>query len=445
MDSDHAERRLAAVVAAIALVWSFGCDLRTPPRPNVLLYVIDTLRADGLGYHGDPLASTPHIDAFAREGLVFERAYAPSSWTRASMASLLTGSHPSRHGAEDRSDHLTAELSTLSERLRDAGYATAFITTNPNVGSFFGFDRGFDQMIELYARKDEGRVHFSETITKSNLATDRAIEWLKRAPRPFLLVILTIDPHTPYAPPISVFKAAAAALPRGVTLTPRDRLLLLYRSEISLNDHSFGRLIGYLRRTEVLDDTVVVLTSDHGEEFFEHGEFQHGKTLYEEVLHVPIAIRYPRSSRVAAGTRIDRPVRTVDIAPTVLDLAGMSPLPRADGTSLLGAPEGAAEPVYSSLDLDGVRLEAVIDYPWKLIVDGESGAQSLYNLAEDPGESESATGGRGGEYLAAESRLRSALERIPRAPDRESALPDTPAPEIPEEARRTLEALGYAE
>ena len=137
-------------------------------RPNILLYLVDTLRADGLGAYGNPVVETPALDALAAQGALFENAFAQSSWTRASVASILTANYPPAHGAERRHALLSEPATLLSERLKEHGYRTGFITTNPNVGSFFGFGQGFDDVIELYERRETGRVQARELETPAD-------------------------------------------------------------------------------------------------------------------------------------------------------------------------------------------------------------------------------------------------------------------------------------
>jgi arylsulfatase A-like enzyme len=418
----------------------------------MLLYVIDTLRADHLGYHGDPYAFTPHMDRFAGEGTVFTRAYASSSWTRASMASLFTGVQPLRHGTEGRRDSLPANISVLPELLRDAGYRTAFIATNPNVSSFFGFGRGFDEMIELYSRpSSEGEILPEELITKSDEVTRHAIEWMKTAPQPFFLAILTIDPHLPYTAPPRFMDAARKSTARDsrdrrfrkFRRARRERRLdydLGYRAEIALNDESFGSLLEWMRESSLLDETVVVLTADHGEEFWEHGHLQHGKNLFEEVLHVPLVVRHAGSPLLRPGQRIERPVRNIDAMPTLLEIAGIASPPELDATSLIGDSAPDDSHIYAKLRLDGFDMEAIYEHPWKLVLDRGSGTEALFDLEKDPDEYAPIPEAGSQVASAARRRLRGAIEMLPH-PVRGGA---EAAPEdLPEEARRALEALGY--
>lgn len=201
---DHAiprPRRAARCIAALAAASLLGCG--TEPAPaNVLLYTVDTLRADSLACYGNERVATPHIDRLAAEGWLHPNAWANSSWTRSSMASLFTGRYPRRHGVMGRADALPGSLATLGDQLQARGYATAFITANPNVGSVFGFQQGFGEIMELYRRRTKGTVGPTELIARSDEITDRAIEWLGHSQRPFYLAVLSVDPHAPYAPPV---------------------------------------------------------------------------------------------------------------------------------------------------------------------------------------------------------------------------------------------------
>jgi len=431
-------RRLRSPAWALLLLLGAagGCAPGAPARPNVLLYVIDTLRADELGAYARS-AHTPVMDRLASEGLVLEQALAHSSWTRSSMASILTGRLPARHGTEGRDDRLPARhgtegrddrlpaLATLAELLGAAGYASVFVNANPNAAAFFGFDRGFDRVIELHGRSRPGRVQGDELVARSEEITARALEWLASAPRPFLLVALSVDPHYPYR----------RSSPAAGTLSA-EGLRRMYRQEIAANDASLGELLRGLGPE--LDDTLVVLTSDHGEEFLEHGSFGHGRSLYEEVLRVPLILRYPR--RIPAGRRAAPAATHVDLVPTILEVAGVEPPAELDGASLLGDPEGA-RPALASLDLDGVRLRSARLGPWKLIESPATGELAIFRLDRDPGERRPLAPGAdpaAGEALA---RLAGAL--------REGGGPGGERPAaalaLPAELRETLESLGYAE
>jgi len=364
-------------ITALCLIWS--CRSHPPSStkptqpPNVLLFVVDALRADALGVYGNDRVETPEIDRFAEAGAVFEQAFAQSSWTRPSVTSILTGLHPSVHGVETRKDALSPSLTFLPEVFRGSGYRTGFLIANPNVGAAFGFSRGFDDFIELYGRREEGRVSSQELVARADRVVDRAKEWLEEVSEPFFLVVFVVDPHFPYDPPPDFH--------RYVEPGDSDPRRGLYDGEVSFVDRSFGRLMADLDGRRLSERTITILTSDHGEEFFEHGQIGHGKALYEESLHVPLIVRWP--GEIEAGRRIESPVELVDLMPTVLELTRLPPPPLQDGRSLFQPREGAPT-LLAGLKLDGQRKWSARAYPWKLILD--RGSPKLFDLSSDPGE-----------------------------------------------------------
>ena len=448
--------------ASLAVLVSLaGCT--EPRRPNVLLYVVDTLRADALQVYDGGGVETPAIEQLAAEAVVYERAYAPSSWTRPSIVSLLTGLRPDVHGVETRHQGAPRELHLLSEHFRKAGYATGAIVTNPNVGRFFGFDQGYDDFIEAFAGNTGSAAGYG---SKSDVVTARAIEWIDGVPEPFFLLLHTTDPHWPYDPPTRFDPTrgdpSLAASSREIEATrpwseEENRVLReLYRGEIAFNDESFGRLLDHLRVRGLYDETVIVFTSDHGEEFGEHGDKGHGKTLFEEQVHIPLIVRRP--DEPAAGARSSVPVQLVDVAPTLLALAGLAPPERVAGHVI--SPEGNDAPaaIYASLRLDGLQGQMLLDSQWKLIHHSpirarETGIRGgLFNLADDPHERNDLRDDHpelarsmgeeldriaaGVKQRAAESRAR--RKRASREETHEEA-------ELPADLRRSLEALGYLE
>jgi len=427
-------------------------------RPNLLLYVTDTLRPDSLQPYGNSAVATPAAERLAREGTLFEKVYAQSTWTRASVASILTGVYPDVHGAETRHDILSDAATLLPEYLRTQGYTTACIVTNPNIGSFFGFDQGYDDFIELFQRTRTGHyVSARETFAPSDEVTRRAIEWIEGAPRPFFLFVLTIDPHWPYQPPKRFDRYGGgyrgdvngdADVRRGRKLTPDDRRRIrsLYDAEVSYNDDSLGRLLDHLRQAKLVDETVVAFTSDHGEEFWEHGRNGHGKALFEETLRVPLIVRYPPA--VPAGAVVSERIEAVDVFPTLLELAGLPVPDEIDGRSLLAPSPRGERQVYASLALDKVRGRSLIDYPWKLISIARRGVDRtrLFNLETDPTE-EKDLSALAPERVATMTRgLSGRAERYAERRARLLGSPqtaDSPQPEIPEAVLEGLRALGY--
>ena len=443
----------ALAVLALALICQ-ACSRERPPPPNIVLYVVDTLRADALGVYGNTDSSSPGIDAFASEGVVFENAYANASWTRASMGSLLTGLLPWNHGAEGRDDRLPGEVVTLAEILSQRGYATALVSSNPNVGPVFGFEQSFDEVIELYARTQPGPVRGKELIAPSDEVTREALSWLEQTQGPFFLVVLSIDPHAPYTPPRRFDPAKLRAGTRVNGLFPslnredlseleQARIRELYQAEVAFNDDSFAALIDGLRARGALDDTIVVLTSDHGEEFWEYGTRGHGHTLSEPVLRIPLVIRHPASKQLLAGGRTARPIQLVDVVPTVLDLAGLPAAAELDGRSFFEVGDGPWNPILAGLSLDERRLLSARDERWKLVWDLEADTLALHDLMAPRPEASPLDPATDAAAAQAVARLRAALSQSVAASASRGGAPHSRAGELPREVEESLRALGY--
>lgn len=453
---------LAVAIATAAGAATAGAGAKS--RPDVILYVVDTLRADSLGCYGARGIRTPAFDRLAAEGARFPRAYAASSWTRTSVASLVTGLDPIAHGVHGRDDLLGPTIPVLTDGFRAAGYTTAFLVTNPNVGSAFGFGRAFDELLEPYARRAPGVVDSSELAVRSAEATRLALAWLARTPRPRFLAVLVIDPHEPYQPqdpPRALFagcdRAAADGSLAGIARAACggdadfEAIRALYRATVEDTDASFGALVESLRAAGTLDDTVVAVTADHGQELWDHGNHGHGRTLFEESIRVPLVIRYP--PRVSPGQVLGRLARGVDVLPTLLDLARIG-VPAVDGHSLAAALEGtpgrgqsvgsADDVAYASLDFEGRSLLAVIGYPWKLIRDRVDGGEVFGDLAVDP------AGRMRWVPRTSTPDVRVAHERLVALAERYLAREPAPRTRVPAGAvepaiRDRLRALGYAQ
>jgi choline-sulfatase len=444
-------RPLSALAALIALLPWLACGGQagpsaSPPQASVVIYLIDALRADRLGAYGNERPISPRIDDFARRAILFERAWAQSSWTKSAVASIFTGVWPPKHGANRRSDVLPDEAQTLAEILRANGYWTGALSANPNIVEAFGFDQGF----ELFRFFDRGRNRSTALQEELEEIMDRP------AGRPFFLYLHTVDPHSPYAPP-SPFRERFAPgiddpnLGRNQTLFDLEAgrieatermvtdLSALYQAEIAANDDSFGLLLDLLRRRHLEEDTVVVLMSDHGEEFNDHGGWTHGKQLYSESLAIPLIIRFPG---LAAGRRVATQVQQIDLLPTLLDYLGIEAPPGLEGRSLLpliaeGAASPPMRPLFSYLRLAGAPRATVMASDWKLIERYPRGhAQRwLYNLREDPLERVN--------RATENPRQAEALAALLAAKLAEPMTGEAPPAEIDDALRQELEALGY--
>ncbi len=418
-------------------------EFSEPERPNVVIYLVDALRADRLGIYGQPRPLSPNVDAFAARATVYEQAWAQSSWTRPAVASIFTGLRPEVHGTNGRLDRLGVDMPTLAERFAMAGYATAAVVANPNVSADFGFDRGFDS----YVLMDP------ENRRSSDLQAEVSA-WLdaRDRDRPFLLYVHTVDPHLPYEPPARYRKRFAPSVVRddlGATevvgaLQARSLvdevgfvgdLVALYDAEVACNDDTFAMMLGELETRGLASDTVVVFLSDHGEEFYDHGGWIHGRTLYREVMQVPLVIRYAGQQE---GSRFGIAVQHVDLMPTLLDAAGLEPVSGLHGNSLLR--DLPADRLISGfLDVDQWGGRSVVSGRWKTVVHrdmGFTGPVSVFDHVSDPGEYRDVSSEHGilGGALVSESG-REVLAQEGRFAGGEAV--------IDEELRRRLEALGY--
>jgi len=459
----------ALILTLLARVWMPASDQQVAKgdRPNIIVYMVDTLRAREIGTYGAEIARTPAIDAFSAEAQVFEFARTPAPYTRAAVASLITGVSPSVHGVEYSKTYLsegTYGLTRLPELLQAQGYYTAALVANPNVDRIFGFARGFDLYKGLYIERT-GRflASPSELISTADIVVDQVKAFLDNAPkdRPFFLFVLPIDPHAPYTPPspynamydpsVADGKAGTmeylAAFDRirwGGSDISVDPVLALYRGEVTFTDAAFGNLVDWMAERGTLDDTFFVFTADHGEAFFEHGNRGHGKTIYDESVHIPLIIRHPQT--FTGGTRRSENVDLLDLSATISAVAGAKIPDYWIGRDLRQTvPE---IPTFTLSHSDEYFLHrSVIADNHKLIWNEIDKSVELYDLAADPMEEQP---------LPLEQHA-----------DREKALTDilnqfhtrstelryrliveeaaVDADQIPDQIRQQLESLGYVE
>ncbi len=340
-------RELTLSIGAIGLLAGlFGCARDDSPEParHVVMIVVDTLRADAVGCLGAGPNATPRIDAIAERGAVFECAQSPSTWTIPATVSLLSGMTPFEHGSMSRRiERIPDDVPLLADVLESEGFRTAAVVCNPIVSPDFAFDRGF----QSYTHQKFGQAES---------AVDAALDWLEstdpREERLFLYVHL-FDPHWPYSPaapeaqrlavsssPIDETEqlALASGMMRGDADATR-RLLdwsdwahEAYAACVASSDREIGRLIDGLGRSGVLDDALIVITADHGEEFGEHGAIGHARQLHEETLHVPLIMAGPG---VPAGRRIREAIPLRCVPATVFARLGVRPPSRGLGVDLL--------------------------------------------------------------------------------------------------------------
>lgn len=382
-------------------------------RPNVIMIIADTLRADAVSAQNPATAATPAMDALAADGTRFERTYTQSSWTRPSIATILTSLHPSSHGAVHKTSMLPDSVVTVAEAYRNAGYWTAAFVSNINVAPIFNFHQGFSEYTYLspdfyfWARDSAARLalyrmlrvlrerFFANRIYAANfyqdavVVTERALRWLEHAPpQPFFLLVHYMDPHDPYFEIPYDGRGIARVTTPNPPVARREELHKLYLDNVRFFDQHLAQLSTRLKTLGLYDDSVIALTADHGEAFYEHGGWWHGTTLYEEEVLVPLILKRPRQA--GAGTVVAEPVQTIDIAPTLLAATGIAPPPGFEGIDLFGADQQPAVFVAEE-NLEGNVLASIRIGPWKLITanaDNPRGLRplELYHLDRDPHE-----------------------------------------------------------
>ncbi len=358
-----------------------------PAHPNIILITLDTTRADRMGFLGSQRGLTPNLDAVARQGIVFTRAYSHVPLTTASHATIFTGTYPQFSHVNDFGVPLSPRLPYLPEILRQHGYHTAAfvgsLILDPLDGTAPGFDRGFDTYDAGFHLRRRGADRYQTVERRAGEVVNRALAWLSKHPQgPFFLWVHLYDAHDPYDPP-PPYKTRYASAP--------------YDGEIAYTDSAVGRLLTALRARGLYDGALIAVMADHGESLGEHGEQTHGVFLYDETIHVPLLFKLPADR--AAGRRVETMVELVDVAPTVLREVGI-PVPTGmQGESLLGMmkPPGAAGAKAGATEDRPAYAET--DYPhrafgWSSLRALRSGKylyirapeRELYNQAADPPE-----------------------------------------------------------
>ncbi len=412
-----------ALAAAAACLFVAACG-RGKTAPDVLLVTLDTTRADHIGCYGASFAQTPNLDALAREGYLFEHAVTPVPMTLPSHTTILTGMLPPRHGVRNNGAyHLPTDAETIAERFAAAGYETGAFVSAFVLDRQFGLGQGFAAYDDsLYNERRS-----ADTVT-------RAARWLnRRAPeRPVFLWVHLYDAHAPWtpAPPFS-----------------RLPVPTLYDREIAADDHALGQVIDAFKKSKRWNRTIVAVLADHGEGLGDHGEVEHGIFLYQETTRVPFVLRVPPKVMPrlkAVGAKVKALISTVDVAPTLLELAGLKPFAEIDGKSVVPLlAQSAGED--ASLDRHGVYLETL--YPkenfgwaplfafqtedWKYV---RAPQRELYQLEQDPGEKMNRAESDTAQAATLDRRLSRQIQAMPTP-----AAPSNVSPEVEERLR----SLGY--
>ncbi len=395
-------------------------------RPNIVLLVLDATRADHVGPWRSTPSVTPRLDRLVQQGVTYRNCIVAAPWTLPSMASLFTGLHPRDHRVSSANWVLPSEVRTLAELLQEAGYSTAGFSNNAWVGKATGLHRGFQEFNEMWrglspARTDEGAEVTNQWIENwFDTAYDRT--------SPFFLFALYFEPHFPYDPPpgwverlpVPVEPSQMRRLrmwrhPREVgyvlkapgmevSASEFEVLRALYDAELAYVDHRIGELLDALQSRDLLENTILVVTADHGEHFGEHGFMDHKMSVYEPVLRVPLIVVWP--GRLPAGLQFSELVQNVDVAPSLLSWSGVTP-PSTSGRPRLGL-DGRLNPPRSRAYVEFDRPTLFLDimakaFPgadsrrfdralWAVrtdrhkLVQGSDGWLALFDLSEDPAE-----------------------------------------------------------
>ncbi len=451
--------------------------VKSSDRPDVIIALVDTLRADHVGAIGGPEDVTPCLDRLASRGLVFTRAFSQSSFTPPSVASMFTSRVPHQLGLK-KQNYLPEKAYTMAERFREHGYITGAVSSNWIISPESNFDQGFDSFV---LHPEPLRSYYGRSAA---WVTDEAIDWLSKEDRsPAFLYLHYSDPHIPYLAPLGHmvdhsqlgFSDYFRLLPAEVSLAAylnapfigkfKSSLAMkesylnayksLYSAEVRYWDNEFDRLLKYLAKSGRMDQTLLIITSDHGEEFLEHGFYLHGFTLYNEVIHVPLVLSGPN----LPGRRVDRVVQLADIFPTLEDMLGWEKTSDVTGRSLLNLLQGkqwedrAYSHLYPLKSSPAISVElpsyyddrpmscfSMINGQWKIIEyrHNNTGKRQykLYNLAQDFNEQEDLSR-KSPRRLERQKRIfHNYLEGLPHAvPPEERKI----SPELVE----TIRSLGY--
>ena len=423
-------RRFAALTLFFVCAFTGSGAGPVPGKPNVVLITLDTVRADRMGFLGSKKQLTPHLDALAREGVVFERAYSQAPITPVSHASILTGTYPQYHGIRNFGDRLPPSVPFLPDILHSQGYRTgAFVSSiilDPKNGFASGFERGFDRYDANFHRQKTGEKREASMQHRGEITLTHTLEWLGQGKgAPFFLWFHLWDAHDPYNPP-EPYRTRYAGSP--------------YNACIAYVDSTVGKLLDYLRQQGLYDNTLIAVAADHGESLGEHGELTHSIFLYDSTIHVPLLLKLPGNRQ--AGQRVTATASLVDLVPTLLEVLGQAPPSGVQGVSLLpliGNPQAADRPSMAVGD------HSERSFGWSALTSLRAAHHlyvrapkpELYDVAADPSETQN--GYSANRPLAA--RLDTQLENFVR---RVSAGAPSPSQGgLDDRSRERLTALGY--
>ncbi len=419
-------------------------------KPNIILITLDTTRADRLGCYGYRRQTSPNIDKLANESILYTRAIAPSSWTLPSHASLFTGKFTSSHGARYdlegpllltdaingpkswemfRARGLAQNEVTLAEALKESGYTTAAVVGGPWLKRIFGLNKGFDYYNDSQISTLDGRL--ADQVTAS------ALSWLESTrEKNFFLFLNYFDPHWPYTLPEDF---SLRFLPKGHKFSESkptlEEINALYDAEILYMDYFIGQLIQKLKVDNLYNNTLIIVTSDHGELLGEHGKLGHGSYLYQELLHVPLFIKYPAGE--VSPKRTDLRLQLTDILPIICERVGITIPRNIQGTS----PSQIKHPIIAEtyplplISKDG-SWQSIFEDDFKFIWNSKD-QHMLFNLKDDPKENVNIIGQDSKRTEGMMTQMKQYLAKLPKPG------PAVPVGEPDDQTKEALKSLGY--
>ncbi len=449
-----------------------GSEAQTPDAQrsgeytNVILIMADALRADYLPAYGYTKNSTPNIDALARDGILYVNNFAQSSWTKPQSATLLTSLYPSTHNTYLKPHVLPEEIDTVAEIMKKAGYRTGGVVSNINLSPVFNFQQGFEYYCYLspdyFFRAKESssklclynllrlvRIRFfskkkyvNHYYQKGEVVNDHAMAWLDQVKdQPFFLFMHYMDPHDPYfAHPFNGEGIARASQPNPPPELA-ERMIELYNQDIKYMDDQFGVFVQFLKDRGLYDKTMIVFTADHGEEFYDHGGWWHGTTLYDEQIRIPLIIKLPGSKQ--RGTVDTRIARSLDVAPTIIGAAGAAVPGAMQGMDLFSGEE-RPESSYAEEDHEHNVIQSIRTESWKLILTEEGSPRmaapvELFDVENDAGEKTNLAEEKPEKVKKFSTAIRKLVEKIL------GNAYNASEGEIDEATQDRLKALGYVE
>lgn len=407
-----------ALAAGSAVAGFVHCSGKPELPPNVLLISIDMLRPDHLSCYGYPRTTSPNIDRLAAEGVLFENHFSSSSWTLPAHAAMFTSLPDSLHGCSDTDKKLCDQAVTLADRFARMGYATAGFFSGPYLHPAFGLGRGFQTYVDCCSNKDELDTqppskwamdeHAMKTSHKdvtSPTVYSAVKSWFEKRDqaRPFFMFVHLWDPHFDFIPPAPYDKQFDPeytgtmtgenfffnpAIKNGMDRRDLEHIVALYDGEIAWTDSYIGKIRADLEQAGILENTVIAITSDHGTEFFDHGDKGHRKTLYDEVIRIPLILRFP--AKLPERRLVSEQSRMIDLGPTLIALAGFQAPQDMMGESLRPFIEGQSDAhnrrAMSDIQSVGRNMRSVRTLQWKFIDDMGLDTFYYFDLKSDPRE-----------------------------------------------------------